>query len=595
MKEHRNVLETPTAHQSPAPGDPSLWEEDVIDLRVYFDVVKRWLWLIILCGVLAAAAAYGASRLATPIYQAKATLLIEQARTPADVQYNDILASQRIAATYAQLMTRRPVLERVADLLNVDPAAVDPDDNDAQGVTDINVSAVRDTQLVEVTVEGISPRLVTAVANALPQVFIQELESLQRSRFADSKANLERQLNFLQQQIQETQIALAKLDQGEDNPAERARLETALAQYQASYTNLLQSYEDLRLAELQSIDTVSLWEEATLPEGPVRPRVLLNTLLALIVGMMLAIGAVFVVEYLDDRFRSPDEMTRILGLPWLAAIGQIPGVDRSHRHTSLSLIAAHQPRHPITEAYRRLRTNLQFANVDEGVRSLVVTSVGPGEGKSTTAANLALVMAQAGIRVALVDADMRRPVQHRIFDLTKSPGLTDALVAGEAGPWPFIREVMPNLYVLPVGKIPPNPAELLGSRRMHELLHTLHQRVDVVICDAPPVLAVTDSAVLGRITDGVLLVLDVNVTTRSTAQDAVNELRQLGVHLLGIVVNQVSTRTRGYGWYEQRYYRYRYEEHDSEAEEAPISLPTTVAHADNGASGIGQRVAVPKR
>jgi len=527
---------------------------DEIDLRVYFDLIRRWFWLILLCGVVAGASGYGTSLLATPIYQAKSTLLVQQARNPGDVQYNDILASQRIATTYAQLMARQPILERVAAMLGVDIAVVDAKDNSATGVTDIKVAAVRDTQLVEVTIEAISPNLAAAVANALPQVFIEELKQLQSDRFAGSKANLQRQMDFLQQQMADTQVALSALGQDGD-ASERTRLAGLLSEYQNNYTGLVQSYENLRLTEIQSVDTVTLWETAALPERPVRPRKLLNALLAAIVGGMLALGAVFLMEFLDDRIRSPEEMTRLLGLPWLGSVAQIPGVV-SDGHSPANLIALREPRHPITEAVRGLRTNLQFANVDRQLATLTVTSVNPGEGKYTVIANLAVVMAQAGLHVVLVDADLRRPVQHRIFGLSKSPGLTDLLLTPEAPPAPFLRQPMPNLSILSGGKHAPNPAELVGSRRMQEVIAQLRDQADLVLFDAPPVLAVTDSQVLGRQTDATLLVLDVTATTRRAATHALDTLRQVGVPLVGVVANRISEHNHQYYWQGYRDYYY---------------------------------------
>lgn len=199
--------------------------------------------------------------------------------------------------------------------------------------------------------------------------------------------------------------------------------------------------------------------------------------------------------------------------------------------------------------------------MDRALTSLVVTSSNPGEGKSTVAANLAIVMAQSGRSVVLVDADLRRPVQHKYFDLNASPGLTDVLIQPDASPWPFVREVLPNLYILTSGGRPPNPAELLGSQRMQQLTVELSAKTDLIIFDAPPVLAVTDACILGRLADGALLVFDVNTTTRSAARHTVTSLRQVGVNLLGVVANRVSTSSHYFYSYAKSHY---YDMHENE-------------------------------
>ena len=173
------------------------------------------------------------------------------------------------------------------------------------------------------------------------------------------------------------------------------------------------------------------------------------------------------------------------------------------------LIAVREPRSPVVEAFRSLRTNIQFAGVDQPIRTLLVTSAGPSEGKSTVAANLAIVMAQAGLKVTLIDGDLRRPTMHKLFNQVNRAGLTDVILR-DPSQWSglTIASGVPNLSLLLSGSLPPNPSELLGSKRMHQLVEYLHQFNDVVIIDVPPLLPVTDALVLSSLTDGVLMVID---------------------------------------------------------------------------------------
>lgn len=205
-----------------------------------------------------------------------------------------------------------------------------------------------------------------------------------------------------------------------------------------------------------------------------------------------------------------------------------------------SLITISNPRSPISEAYRTLRTNLEFSSLDRPLRTMVVTSAGPEEGKSTTLANLAVTLAQAEKRVILVDCDLRRPSQHQIFDVENSVGLTTMVVDEEAFKNPPLQETpVPTLKLLPSGPLPPNPSELLGSRRMGEIIATLREGADLVLFDAPPIIAVTDAAVLASKVDGVLLVINAGTTKRDHAQRAKALLEKVNARLVGAVLNNV--------------------------------------------------------
>lgn len=206
-----------------------------------------------------------------------------------------------------------------------------------------------------------------------------------------------------------------------------------------------------------------------------------------------------------------------------------------------SLITLTDPRSPAAEAYRTLRTNIDFSGLDRSIHALLVTSVAPVEGKSLTLANLAVAMAQGDKRTILVDADLRRPTLHALFGLNNDKGLTSLFIDAKGPIEPALKDVkVPNLQVLTSGPLPPNPAELLGSQRMLDVIAALKQRADIILFDAPPVIAVTDAAVLGKRVDGVVLVVDAGQTRREHARRAKEQLEKLNIRIVGAVLNGAS-------------------------------------------------------
>ncbi|RMH14202.1 MAG: polysaccharide biosynthesis tyrosine autokinase [Gemmatimonadetes bacterium] len=296
------------------------------------------------------------------------------------------------------------------------------------------------------------------------------------------------------------------------------------------------------------------------PGAPIEvtPRGKINLMLGALLGLILGVGAAFFLEYLDRTVRTSADVETLLGIPVLGIIPRLRKVDEEDdRRAGLPLIVALDPLDPAAEAYRNLRMNLMFMSTeDEPIRTILFSSPGPHEGKSTTAVNFAVMLAQQGQRVLLIDADLRRPSLHRAMDLLREPGLTNLLV-GDAEAREAIRpNVLPNLDMLPSGPFPPNPSELLNSKAMQRLLEELQGKYSHIIVDSPPVLAVTDAALLGAHTDGVVLVLRSGETEQRAAERAVEQLRRVGVRVFGAVLNEVSTSNAEESYYLQYYYGY---------------------------------------
>ena len=520
------------------------------DLRTYIALAWRWAWLLALAAFLAGGSAFFVSKRLTPVYRASTLVLVNEAPANKTTDYAVLQTSERLARTYVEVMTTRPVLQGVIDRLGL---TIDP--NDLQEM--VSAQPLRDTQLIEVSVESTDPVQAALIANTVVVVFSEQNQAEQSARFAASRSNLETQLASLDTQLQDVANRLAQLGDDQAAVEERSRLEAAQTQYRQTYAGLLESYEQIRLAEAQSTATVIQKEPALPPETPIKPRVLQNTALAAVVGLMLAAGIAFLVEALDDTVKDPDELARSLDLPVLGLIGK-------HDTSQETLVTVVSPRSPAAEAFRSLRTNLQYASVDRPLRTLLVTSPMPADGKSTIAANLAVVLAQSERKVALLDADLRKPRLHRMVRLPNRVGFTSLFTSEAIEPDGRLHlnghlqaTAVPNLRALTTGKLPPNPAELLSSERLLRILERVQEETDLVVLDSPPVLPVTDATVLATRVDGVLLVVQPGVTKQAAVRQAAEQLRQVGARVLGIVLNEVDSRSSRYRYYQGYHYRYK--------------------------------------
>ena len=324
-----------------------------------------------------------------------------------------------------------------------------------------------------------------------------------------------------------------------DNEANRQMFEALLKRTQETGIS-----EELKAGNIRIVD------QAETPRAPVSPNTFNNLLIGLLGGLGLAVGLAFAFEYGDDRIKNPDELKKSLGLPFL---GMVPALfDRTITNP---LITGGAP-NLFGESIRSIRTNVLFSSADEGSRLVVVTSSAPGEGKTAVSTNLSLALAQAGHRVLLIDGDMRKPRVHEVFAQTLAPGLSNLLV-GDKQLSDTIRESpQQGLWLLPAGTFPPNPAELLGSKKFRDLTAYLQQHFDWVIIDTPPVMAVTDASITANLAHGVLFVVGAEMTSKRVAQRAVEQLEMSQARFLGAVLNRVDLEHNAY--YYSRYYRPEY-------------------------------------
>jgi succinoglycan biosynthesis transport protein ExoP len=323
------------------------------------------------------------------------------------------------------------------------------------------------------------------------------------------------------------------------------------------YESLLQRANELRVSSNSRQNNVRVVDHAEVPKGPMAPAGRRTWLLSLGIGLVLAIGVAYGLDYMNDTIKTPEDVTRRLKMPFL---GLVPSV-RGDKHPMLT--SSHVP-HDFGESFRALRTSLISKFPAEGTKIIMVTSAQPLEGKTTTAANIAMALAYGGSRVLLIDADMRRPGLHRPLRLTNERGLSQVLT-GQARVRDVIqRTVDPNLLAVTAGKTPPNPSELLSSERMKTLLTNLsHGPFDWIIIDTPPVLAVTDAVILAPVVSGVTIVIGAEMTRRRLAERAIETVMQTRPKYAAVVLNKVDFARNKY--YYSRYYGHQYKNYYAEA------------------------------
>jgi len=332
-----------------------------------------------------------------------------------------------------------------------------------------------------------------------------------------------------------------------------------------------ESYNE-QLSRMQVIDdgnptSVRLVESASLPTRAYSPNKRYNLIVGTVVGALLALFLSFFREYLDDTMKSADDVQDYLELPVVGTIPRIRGPRGSRGTATIDADASGM----VSEAYRSLRTNLQFFEDEGSLCALLITSRGPGEGKSTTAANTAIALVQTGKRVCLIDGDLRKPVLHKLFQTSNRFGIT-SLFAGVTDKKRLLHPCAHDgLFLLPCGPVPPNPAELLASKRMEEAIANLRRDFDYLIFDSPPVLAVTDALVLSSMVDGVLIVIHAGETRIRVAQQTVDALTSIKANIVGSVLNSVSPKQFDYYPFYSKYYGYAYGTKQPKSSDGPVA------------------------
>ena len=506
---------------------------DFIELRRILAVVlRRWWWVVIAIG-LAALLGNFISRQQTPVYQATTTILVGDSIRSTFVDRTDIQVSEALVQTYVEIARRQPVLQGVVTALNLNESW--------QALNNrIQVRQIESTQLIEIVVEANSPEMARMIADEIVNQMI--LLSPTSSEGGDNEAvnsfNRE-QIQSLQQRIVNGQNRLLELDTAigrsiseielADLQREKSTLQGLIVEWERNYTELLALTEPKR-----NPTQLNVIESAHSSNRQIRPRIQLNTILAGLVGMIIALGIIFLIDFLDDTYKSLSDFSQSEEVSILGSIRKIKG-----RKLADKVVAHLQPYSPVTESYRIIRSRIRFKPVDKPTRSIMVTSSIPKEGKSVTVANLAVVFAQANYKTVIVDADLRHPILHTVFNVKNEVGLGDMLSSPEIKVEDCIRSTsINNLQILTSGMPLLDPSERLGSKRMEEILNELRNFAEIIIFDTPPVLVFADAIVLSRRVDGVIVVIQAGKSKQAAVAQTLFDLQNANANLLGSIFNQ---------------------------------------------------------
>ena len=564
----------------PAAAVGDTGEPQGVTLRDYLEVLWRRKWIILLVIVVVTASAFFFSVRQPKQYEASADLIYEKGldiSNPLTGQtYTDPNERTLELNSVGSVLTSPDMEKRADKVLRNHGAAVTGFKVTSAPVIDTNAAAgSTSSNVVRVTATSESPRLAAAAANAYAEAFI----AWRNER--------------VQNQIENAVVALK----------DKLASYSGAAKKSTDYLVLAQRLQDLQILQATATGNFRVLVPATVPDAPVSPKPLRSALLGFGVGLFAAIGLAFLLEQFDTRVRRSEEVAQIIRQPIL---GRIPRISKrlvgEHPVVTMS-----EPDGHAAEAFRLVRTNLDFMSVDADVRSLLVTSSIQGEGKSITVANLAVAMALAGKKVVVVDGDLRRPRQHKYFGLGNEHGVST--VTTEQGPlasalqrvvlsaagtgangvdfeeWASGSEALSRLYVMTSGPLPPNPGEIVASRRFAGLIETLLTEADIVLVDSPALLAVGDTAALASKVDGLVFLVDMHVVTKPMLQQAAEQLAKLPCVPLGIIVRTQGERARGryYSSYSSYSSGYSYSQTGSKRE-AQKGKPAAAASGQTGSA-----------
>ncbi len=530
-------------------------EKSLLDI---WAALRRRKYVVLLMLVVGVAAAVGIVVLQTPQYTSTTQLLFlaQISSTGSGASNSNSGLSSGQLATDIQLIQSSPVKAEAAKLLGrASPIA--------------KVAEIGTTSVASISVTSPNAVLSAKAANAYAKAYINVTSRQYLSSQIAAESSLQKQLTTINYSIAVLTNQLNGFKVGSSAASTITGQLTGLYSQQAA---LQQQLNALQAATSQNPASGQIVQPATVSGKPSSPKKTTDILIGAAAGLLLGLGLALLRDNVDDRVRGKDQLEPLV--PGIPVLGLIPVIDEWRDRKRPYLVAQTHPKSPPTEAYRGLRTSVQFMALENPTKVLQITSPSAGDGKTTTSANLAWIMAEAGQRVVLVGCDLRRPRIHEFFGLPNDIGFTSVLL-GEAELEDALLRVpdQPRLQMLATGPVPPNPSELLSSAKTHEVFESLSAYADIVVVDSAPVLPVTDAAVLSTHADAILLVVSAGMVKRRDIARSVEMLRQINAPIVGTVLNR-APESDSYA-----YYHYGYEQRSSDKKQA---APSKAAANGNG-------------
>ncbi|WP_287152552.1 polysaccharide biosynthesis tyrosine autokinase [Candidatus Solincola tengchongensis] len=538
-----------------------------MELRDYLNVIARRKWIIIGATVLVVAAALVFSLLQKPLYESRVTILADinragESATQAlySLAYGD---PNTFIQTQAEIIKTRTMARDVHDRLEYLYEEAEYDRREGKDVfipsslpspedmlARVKVDRTQNTNVFQIIFTDHNPMLARDVAQAYADEYIEDRQLSAIKQISEARQEVWNRITELEAQIQDIAQRVKQYTK-ETIPPE---LEAEASQAVNLWATLYEKYMSLRIAEALEQRGLEIIETAE-PGEKVSPRTTRNAVLALFLGLILGVGLAFLADYLDVTLKTREDFEHHYGT---SIIGEIPGFGTSPEEER-EIIYFTAPDSSAAEGFRNLRTNVQFLNLEGETRVIMVTSASPEEGKTSVAVNLGAALSEMGKKVLVMEADLRRPVLDEFMVEKPAKGLTEVL-AGAAGIEEAVISVgNTNFHLMICGVKPPNPAEMVASQSMRNLLERLRGDYDYVIVDSPPVLSVSDSVAMAPMMDGIILVASHGIAEREAARRTVELLSKVNARLLGLVINNVEAAGRyGYGYYYAPYYRYSY-------------------------------------
>lgn len=508
-----------------------------MEINAYLRPLFRW-WRLVIIVTMLAVVASGVSTMFQPdVYVSRTTLVIGTTILDPNPDSGQIYIAQQLAQIYADMARREPIQQATMEALGID------------WLPQYQSQPVPNAQMVEISVTDTNPQRAQIIADELARQLIQQSPAIGGTETGVRQEFIRGQLSNLQSQIQETEKNLEELYTsliGLNSASQIANIEKDIKDQTEKLNSLRESYASF-LANSQegALNILSVVEPANLPASAEGTSKIIIIALAGLVGFSLGAGAAYLLDFLDRTVKTTSDVERIFKLPVIGYIAELTEKENSATYV------LKEPDSILAENFRLLRSNIEFFQISQPVKTILITSPNQGNGKTTVATNLALSISQGEQDVVLVDADLRRPAVHKALDMSKEPGLSD-LLRNKAD----IEDVVRNWYgsdvkVVTAGNIPPNITEVVGSKRIGSILADLRERFEIVIVDAPP-LIIADSYNLASRVDGVILVLEPGQTAEEQARTIKEQLDRSSAHLLGIVFNKVSEHSAN------SYYDYQY-------------------------------------